>query len=91
MFLTALEYDEGPIAFRFPKGAVTGEKKSLPVVSLEIGKPRIISEGDDVLILSVGHMLKYANQAAIKLKEEGHNPSVVDIRFVKYAGSVDRL
>ncbi len=80
---TALEYNDGPIAVRYPRGNAEAPDEKLPFETLPIGIPRVVEEGDDVLILAVGHMLKYARQAAATLRAEGHNPTVVDVRTVK--------
>ncbi len=50
---------------------------------MPIGIPRVVEEGDDVLILAVGPMLAYALKAAQQLRAEGHRPTVVDVRTVK--------
>src|SRR5690606_11072097 len=80
---TALQYDEGPIAVRYPRGNASAPDEKLPFETLPIGIPKIVEEGDDVLILAVGPMLAYALKAAESLRAEGHRPTVVDVRTVK--------
>lgn len=80
---TALEYNEGPIAVRYPRGNAYAPDEHLPFEAIPIGIPRVVEEGDDVLILAVGPMLAYALKAAALLRAEGHRPTVVDVRTVK--------
>jgi 1-deoxy-D-xylulose-5-phosphate synthase len=83
MLYTAYKYNQGPIAIRYPKANALSEDEKPPFAELEIGKPRMVKEGNGLLILSVGHMLKYAKTALEMLEKEGHNPTLVDVRFVK--------
>lgn len=80
---TALEYDKGPIAVRYPRGNAKAPDAKPPFESIAIGIPKVVAEGDDVLILAVGNMLDYALKAAEQLRAEGHRPTVVDVRTVK--------
>jgi 1-deoxy-D-xylulose-5-phosphate synthase len=80
---TALAYNDGPIAVRYPRGNAYAPDEHLPFETLPIGIPKVVEEGDDVLILAVGPMLAYALKAAAQLRAEGHNPTVVDVRTVK--------
>lgn len=83
MTYTAAEYDEGPIAFRYPRGSGTGVP--LPEVSqkLEIGKGRLVREGTKVAILSLGARLPEALKAADQLEAKGLSTTVADMRFAK--------
>ena len=54
-----------------------------PLQKIEVGKGRIITEGEGIAILSVGQVGNYAVQAAKELNEIGLNPGVFDMRFVK--------
>jgi 1-deoxy-D-xylulose-5-phosphate synthase len=80
---TALEYNDGPIAVRYPRGNAHSADEHLPFETLPIGIPKVVEEGDDVLLLAVGPMLAYALEAAKTLRAEGHRPTVVDVRTVK--------
>ncbi len=82
MLLTALEYKNGPIAFRFPKGNILGVPEK-PAAKLKIGEPETIESGDDIAIVAVGHMLHYATEVGAKLKEQGYSSTIVNARFVK--------
>jgi 1-deoxy-D-xylulose-5-phosphate synthase len=80
---TALAYNDGPIAVRYPRGNASAPDEHLPFETLPIGIPKVVEEGSDLLILAVGPMLAYALKAAALLRAEGHHPTVVDVRTVK--------
>ncbi|MBT8388423.1 MAG: 1-deoxy-D-xylulose-5-phosphate synthase [Altererythrobacter sp.] len=83
MTYTAAEYDDGPIAFRYPRG--NGVGVDLPEIpqKLEIGKGRIVREGSKVAILSLGARLAEARKAADQLEAKGLSTTVADLRFAK--------
>ncbi|MGC6527951.1 MAG: 1-deoxy-D-xylulose-5-phosphate synthase [Paracoccaceae bacterium] len=83
MVRTAAAYDEGPIAFRYPRGSGVG--LSLPERGdiLEIGKGRIVQEGSDVALLSFGAHLNVVQEAAVILEKQGHSVTIADARFAK--------
>ena len=82
MLTTALAH-KGPIAVRYPRGAVEGvkiEKRDIPV---PIGKGEILQKGNDVLILAIGRSVNEALAAHSTLAEKGISATVVNCRFVK--------
>ena len=83
MVATAAVHDDGPIAFRYPRGE--GEGVTLPEhgTPLEIGKGRIMQEGSGVAILSLGTRLGETLKAAEALSARGITPTVADARFAK--------
>ncbi len=83
MTYTAAEYDDGPIAFRYPRGAGTGVGVPEQLEKLEIGKGRIVREGSKVAILSLGARLEEAKKAADQLEAKGLSTTVADLRFAK--------
>ncbi len=83
MVVTAAGHNEGPIAFRFPRGEGVGCEMPQPPEPLEIGKGRIVREGKRVAILSFGTRLSEAEAAAEALGARGINPTVADARFAK--------
>lgn len=83
MTYTAAEYDSGPIALRYPRGAGTGVDVPETPELLEIGKGRIVREGKKVAILSLGTRLAEAQKAADILDAKGLSTSVADLRFAK--------
>ncbi|MDA0819544.1 MAG: 1-deoxy-D-xylulose-5-phosphate synthase [Proteobacteria bacterium] len=83
MTYTAAEYDEGPIAFRYPRGNGVGVELPEVPQKLEIGKGRIVREGSKVAILSLGARLAEAKKAAETLEAKGLSTTVADLRFAK--------
>ncbi len=94
MVATAAAYDEGPIAFRYPRGPGVGVELPERGEVLEIGRGRLLREGTDVAILSLGTRLQEALRAASLLQEEhGLSATVADARFAKPldTGLIERL
>ena len=83
MTYTAAEYDEGPIAFRYPRGNGVGVDMPETPQKLEIGKGRVVREGSKVAILSLGARLEEAKKAADQLEAKGLSTTVADMRFAK--------
>ena len=83
MVATAAAHDAGPIAFRYPRGAGTGVTLPERGQVLEIGRGRVLCEGDDVAILSLGAHLSECFDAAAMLEDEGVSVTVADARFAK--------
>lgn len=83
MVATAAAHDDGPIAFRFPRGEGNGVDMPERGVPLEIGKGRIIAEGKRVALLSFGTRLAEVEKAAEALRAKGITPTIADARFAK--------
>ena len=83
MVATSVAFDEGPIAFRFPRGEGVGVELPERGEVLEIGRGRIIREGSKVAILSLGTRLADALTAAKELSGRGISTTVADARFAK--------
>jgi len=83
MVATAVEYDAGPIAFRFPRGEGVGCTMPESAQALEIGRGRIIQRGTKVAILSFGTRLSEVLTASEALAAQGIKPTVADARFAK--------
>ncbi|UVI39852.1 1-deoxy-D-xylulose-5-phosphate synthase [Qipengyuania spongiae] len=83
MTYTAAEYDEGPIAFRYPRGNGIGVAIPETLEKLPIGKGRVVREGSKVAILSLGARLEEAKKAADQLEAKGLSTTVADMRFAK--------
>ncbi len=83
MVATAAAYDSGPIAFRFPRGEGIGIDMPAQGEILDIGKGRILREGNKVAILSLGTRLAEALKAAEDLAAYGISTTVADARFAK--------
>ena len=80
---TALEYQDGPIAFRYPRGAGIGVKMEEMPKAFPIGRGELVREGDDILIVAVGNRVHPALAAAKTLEENGISAAVINARFVK--------
>ena len=84
MIRTAVEYDMGPIAFRYPRDKVPFEPDySREPQPVPIGKAEIMKEDGDILLVAIGSMVLPSLNAANALAERGINIKVVDARFVK--------
>lgn len=83
MVRTAASYDEGPIAFRYPRGNGVGVDLPERGSVLEIGKGRIVREGTKVALLSFGTRLQDCLAAAEELGAAGLSTTVADARFAK--------
>lgn len=68
---------------RYPRGEGVMADWKRPFQKLEIGKGRKIKDGEDVAILTIGHIGNYAVKACEMLEKEGLNPAHYDLRFVK--------
>jgi 1-deoxy-D-xylulose-5-phosphate synthase len=83
MLYTALQYDDGPIAVRYPRGNGEGVPLDEELQALPIGKAEIVRNGAHVAILAFGNMVPTAQKAADVLAAEGINPMVINARFAK--------
>ena len=83
MVCTAAAYDDGPIAFRYPRGNGVGVEMPERGSVLEIGKGRIVKEGTKVALLSFGTRLQDCLIAAEELDAAGLSATVADARFAK--------
>lgn len=84
MIVTGVNYTDGPIAMRYPRGNGYG----VPLMeegweALPIGKGEILRNGDDVLMVGYGSMVYPTMQAAEILSEHGIEATVVNARFAK--------
>ena len=83
MVHTAAMIDDGPSAFRYPRGEGVGVPLPETPAMLEIGKGRIVREGTAIAILSLGARLQQALRAADELQARGLSTTVADARFAK--------
>ncbi len=83
MINTSVDINDKPSAFRFPRG--TGIGVELPSIEekIEIGKGKVISEGNNIAVINFGARLQECLLAKENLKKKGINPTIVDARFVK--------
>ena len=83
MVATAVAYEGGPIAFRFPRGEGVGCTMPDHAKAIEIGKGRLIQKGKRVAILSFGTRLSEVCIASEALSAQGIKPTIADARFAK--------
>ncbi|MER2039614.1 MAG: 1-deoxy-D-xylulose-5-phosphate synthase [Solibacillus sp.] len=83
MVKTALQYNDGPIAMRYPRGNGLGVEMDSEMKTLPIGSWEILREGNDAVILTFGTTISMALTAANTLAEQGISVRVVNARFIK--------
>ncbi len=83
MVYTAIQYDDGPIAMRFPRGNGLGVPMDKQLKNIPIGTWEVLREGTDAAILTFGTTIPMALQAAERLANEGISVQVVNARFIK--------
>jgi len=83
MMLTAHLYNDGPIAYRYPRISGTGVKLDEAPQPIPIGTWETVREGDHAAVLAVGPMVQVAEEAAELLAKDGINLRVVNARFIK--------
>jgi len=83
MITTAAAHDDGPIAFRYPRGEGVGVDIPEQGQVLDIGKGRMIAQGARVALLSFGTRLAEVRKAAESLAAKGITPTIADARFAK--------
>jgi 1-deoxy-D-xylulose-5-phosphate synthase len=82
LMYTASQFN-GPFSIRYPRGNGVMPEWKTPFQEIPVGQGRIVKEGEEVAILTIGHIGNYAVEACQVLAEEGLNPAHYDMRFVK--------
>ncbi|MES2454121.1 MAG: 1-deoxy-D-xylulose-5-phosphate synthase [Bacteroidota bacterium] len=83
LMFTAQQENMGPFVIRYPRGNGMMADWKRPLNALEIGKGRKINDGEDVAILTIGHVGNFAVEACKELNAEGIHPAHYDLRFAK--------
>ncbi|WP_293744093.1 1-deoxy-D-xylulose-5-phosphate synthase [uncultured Pedobacter sp.] len=83
LMFTAQQENIGPFVIRYPRGNGVMPDWKRPFKALEIGKGRKICHGEDVALLTIGHVGNFAVEACIELNSEGFYPAHYDLRFIK--------
>ncbi|ALS28395.1 1-deoxy-D-xylulose-5-phosphate synthase [Paenibacillus cisolokensis] len=83
MMKTAVEYNDGPIAIRYPRINAVGVPVEPEMRTIPIGTWETVREGDSAVIVAIGPMIAVAEEAADLLKREGLNVRIVNARFIK--------
>ena len=83
MVNTAIHYNDGPIAMRFPRGNGYGIPMDEELKEIPIGTWEVLREGTDAIILTFGTTIPMAMDAANQLEKEHYSVKVVNARFIK--------
>ncbi|MDC3028020.1 1-deoxy-D-xylulose-5-phosphate synthase, partial [Candidatus Pelagibacter sp.] len=83
MINTSVDIDDRPSAIRYPRGVGVGVELPSLEEKIEIGKGKIIQNGSQVCLLSLGTRLEECKLAAEHLKQKGVSTTIVDARFAK--------
>lgn len=83
LMYTAQQDNMGPFSIRYPRGNGVMPHWRQPMKAIPVGKGRKLCDGEDVAILTIGHIGNEAVKARLELSAEGINPAHYDMRFVK--------
>ncbi|MFJ5768658.1 1-deoxy-D-xylulose-5-phosphate synthase [Psychrobacillus sp. NPDC093180] len=83
MVKTAFEYEDGPIAIRYPRGNGLGVPMDENLKTIPIGSWEVLKEGTQAVILTFGTTIPMAMKAAEQLAEANISVEVVNARFIK--------
>jgi 1-deoxy-D-xylulose-5-phosphate synthase len=83
MLWTMVNYNAGPIAIRYPRGAGTGAKPKAQPKLLEIGKAEVVQHGRTVSLFGLGAMFSVAEETAKLLEAEGISVALINPRWIK--------
>ena len=83
MYTAQLDENKNPFVIRYPRGQGVMPEWRTPMEKIAIGKGRIIKEGEDIAILTIGHPGNFAVEACRALTTEGINAAHYDMRFAK--------
>ncbi|MBD7964572.1 1-deoxy-D-xylulose-5-phosphate synthase [Fictibacillus norfolkensis] len=83
MVYSALKYEDGPIAIRFPRGNGSGVPMDEELENIPIGSWEVLKDGDDVAILTFGTTIPMALEAWEILAKSGVSARVINARFIK--------
>lgn len=83
MMKTALDYNDGPIAYRYPRVNILGVPLDEELKAIPIGSWEYLRQGEGYAIIAAGPMLQVATEAADILKREGLQVHIINARFFK--------
>jgi len=83
LMYTAQQENMGPFSIRYPRGNGVMTEWKTPMKAIKVGTGRKLTNGDDVAILTIGHVGNYAQKATDILKEKGISAAHYDMRFAK--------
>lgn len=82
LYTAQLDKIKGPFSIRYARGLGMISDWQKPFSEIEIGKARLIREGNDIAILSIGHPGNFVVEAALRLASEGISITHYDMRFL---------
>ncbi|HEX7366886.1 MAG TPA: 1-deoxy-D-xylulose-5-phosphate synthase, partial [Pelobium sp.] len=83
MYTAQLKNHGGPFSIRYPRGKGVMVDWQRPFKEIEVGKARKVCDGEDIAILSIGHIGNEAVKACLEINAEGYHPAHFDMRFAK--------
>ncbi len=83
MLWTMANYDAGPTAIRYPRGAITGVALKDKPQLLEIGLAEVLQEGTDVCLIGLGTLFEMAQKATRDLESRGFSVTLINPRWIK--------
>ncbi|MGZ3874481.1 MAG: transketolase C-terminal domain-containing protein, partial [Mucilaginibacter sp.] len=83
LMFTAQQDDMGPFVIRYPRGNGVMVDWQRPLKAIKVGKGRQVCDGEEIAILSIGHIGNEVVKATLALNAEGYYPAHYDLRFVK--------
>ena len=82
LFTAQLDKIKGAFSIRYPKGMSMVSDWEKPFTEIEVGKARLLNEGNDIAVLSIGHPGNYVKDAISLLESEGISITHFDMRFL---------
>ncbi len=83
MYTAQLDKIDRPFSIRYPRGNGVMLEWRTPMEEIPVGKGRMIRDGEEIAILTIGHPGNFAVEACRKLQEEDFHPAHFDLRFIK--------
>jgi 1-deoxy-D-xylulose-5-phosphate synthase len=83
MLYTMAQYEDGPSAIRYPRGAIDGTPVPTTGKLLEIGVAEVVADGTDVALIGLGTMFEMAARAKVMLEAKGLSVALINPRFIK--------
>ena len=83
LMYTATLHKEGAFSIRYPRGQGVMPEWRTPLKEIPVGRGQLVREGEEIAILTIGHVGNYAVAACQQLVDEGVHPAHYDLRFVK--------
>jgi 1-deoxy-D-xylulose-5-phosphate synthase len=81
MYTAQLEKIKGPFSIRYPRGTGSVCDWKQPFAEIPVGKARLISDGKDIVVLSIGHPGNFVVEAVAQLHDKGISVKHYDMRF----------